>query len=228
MLELCNYDGKLEVKSLALGHPTKRHNDNSAGTHGEGSKVAALVMIRNGHQAKFVANGFSRNIGFEKDEKVLSCNLSKVNGKNLHSKNPTTLDIKNHPSLGLQEALNELLTQNRSHQEASSPQATIAELENNIRQAEIDIGQLQHRNDQLTEQIRGAIRAKDRARKQRNGVLAQKLDMDDERDEALETAQRLGRERQGSFFNKCECECKCKCEYEPGYEFGTWSRGEEG
>lgn len=83
MLELCNYDGKLGVESLALGHSTKRHNDNSAGTHGEGSKVAALVMIRNGHQAKFVANGFYWTFGFEKDEKVLSCNLSKVNGRNL-------------------------------------------------------------------------------------------------------------------------------------------------
>ncbi|KAJ8069437.1 hypothetical protein OCU04_003091 [Sclerotinia nivalis] len=58
MLELCNYGSDLPREVLDMGGTSKDMNDSMAGTHGEGFKLAALLMIRHGHQAKFTASGF--------------------------------------------------------------------------------------------------------------------------------------------------------------------------
>lgn len=47
-LELTNFKAQLSRKALDLGVTSKRMKANQAGTHGEGFKVASLVMARSG------------------------------------------------------------------------------------------------------------------------------------------------------------------------------------
>jgi hypothetical protein len=52
-LELTNFNAKLPRKALLLGASSKQNQDSMAGTHGEGFKVASLVMVRNGYQVRY-------------------------------------------------------------------------------------------------------------------------------------------------------------------------------
>jgi hypothetical protein len=82
MLELCNYGSQLSRKVLDMGGTSKDMDDDMAGTHGEGFKLAALIMLRHGHQAKFTASGFYWNLRWGlKDTTALWCFLSKVKRK---------------------------------------------------------------------------------------------------------------------------------------------------
>ncbi|KAM0170809.1 hypothetical protein ACHAPF_008727 [Botrytis cinerea] len=45
MLELCNYNSQLAREVLDMGGTSKAGNDELAGTHGEGFKLVALLMI---------------------------------------------------------------------------------------------------------------------------------------------------------------------------------------
>lgn len=47
-----------------MGCTTKRRKSHLAGTHGEGFKVASLVMIRNGYQARFETSSYYWNFRF--------------------------------------------------------------------------------------------------------------------------------------------------------------------
>lgn len=49
---LVNPCAQLKPETLDLGHSSKRENTNLTGFHGEGLKLAALVMSRNGHSIK--------------------------------------------------------------------------------------------------------------------------------------------------------------------------------
>ncbi|KAF7862569.1 hypothetical protein EAF04_007442 [Stromatinia cepivora] len=82
MLELCNYGSDLPPEVLDMGGTSKDMNDSMTGTHGEGFKLAALLMIRHGNQAKFTASGFYCNFCWgKKEKKTLWCFLSKVKRK---------------------------------------------------------------------------------------------------------------------------------------------------
>lgn len=82
MLELCNYGSQLSRKVLDMGGTSKDMDDNMAGTHGEGFKLAALLMLRHGHQAKYTASGFYWNLRWGlKDKTTLWCFLSRINRK---------------------------------------------------------------------------------------------------------------------------------------------------
>ncbi|KAF7900045.1 hypothetical protein EAF00_004381 [Botryotinia globosa] len=75
MVELCNYNSQLAREVLDMGGTSKADDDEMAGTHGEGSKLAALLMIREGHQ-------FYWNFCWgTKEKKKLWCFLSEVKKK---------------------------------------------------------------------------------------------------------------------------------------------------
>jgi hypothetical protein len=57
-LELTNFRARLSRKTLDLGVTSKRKEERLAGTHGEGFKVASLVMARHGYQVRFEASSY--------------------------------------------------------------------------------------------------------------------------------------------------------------------------
>ncbi|KAK0613267.1 hypothetical protein B0T14DRAFT_525935 [Immersiella caudata] len=77
-LELANFDARLERKHLNLGASSKREENGSkfAGFHGEGFKMAALVMRRNGYSVRISTNSFYWNFNFN-NSGILRCRLSK-------------------------------------------------------------------------------------------------------------------------------------------------------
>ncbi|OQV00919.1 hypothetical protein CLAIMM_06354 [Cladophialophora immunda] len=74
-LELTNFNAKLERKHLDLGETSKRNNNALAGGHGEGFKLAALAMRRNGHSVKFETNSFCWSFSFRGTRPRLVCLL---------------------------------------------------------------------------------------------------------------------------------------------------------
>ncbi|KAF4630320.1 hypothetical protein G7Y89_g7816 [Cudoniella acicularis] len=76
-LELTNFKAQLKRKALDLGESSKRDDSDTAGIHGEGFKVGALVMVRKGYQVRYEASScyWSFNFG-GRDKRHLYCNLS--------------------------------------------------------------------------------------------------------------------------------------------------------
>jgi hypothetical protein len=56
-VELTNYKAWLSGKTLGLGSTTKRFQEHLAGHHGEGYKLAGLVLLRKGYSVKIKASG---------------------------------------------------------------------------------------------------------------------------------------------------------------------------
>ncbi|CZT07834.1 uncharacterized protein RCO7_10885 [Rhynchosporium graminicola] len=56
MLELTNFGAQLSRRALHLGKSSKKNNAEAAGKHGEGFKVASLVMIREGYKVQYEAS----------------------------------------------------------------------------------------------------------------------------------------------------------------------------
>jgi hypothetical protein len=64
-LELTNFNAQIEMKHLSLGETSKRSGQNKfAGIHGEGFKLAALVMRRNEHAVRISSTSFYWNFSF--------------------------------------------------------------------------------------------------------------------------------------------------------------------
>src|SRR6266498_583550 len=61
VVEFANFSAVLSPSSLALGFTTKTDKDHLAGGHGEGFKLAALVMLRAGYAVHIAASGFYWN-----------------------------------------------------------------------------------------------------------------------------------------------------------------------
>jgi hypothetical protein len=57
-LQLTNFKSHLTRAALGLGFTTKRKKVNLAGTHGEGFKIASLVMVNKGYQVRIEASRF--------------------------------------------------------------------------------------------------------------------------------------------------------------------------
>jgi hypothetical protein len=75
-LELTNFKATLPRKALGLGVSSKRNRGTTAGTHGEGFKVAALVMVRKGYQVRYESAKYYWNFQFGgRDKSHLYCNL---------------------------------------------------------------------------------------------------------------------------------------------------------
>ncbi|TGO91190.1 hypothetical protein BPOR_0036g00200 [Botrytis porri] len=82
MLELCNYNSQLAREVLDMGGTSKADDDEMAGTHGEGFKLAALLMIREGYQVRITASKFYWNFRWGiREKKTLWCFLSEVKKK---------------------------------------------------------------------------------------------------------------------------------------------------
>jgi hypothetical protein len=75
-LELTNFKAKLPRKALGLGVSSKRNQESMTGTHGEGFKVAAVVMVRKGYQVRYESAKYYWNFQFGgRDKSHLYCNL---------------------------------------------------------------------------------------------------------------------------------------------------------
>lgn len=104
-LELTNFKANLSRKSLELGVTSKRAKGHLAGTHGEGFKIAALVMVREGYQTRFETSSFYWRFTFAGHNKsLLYCNLTPVSqAKLLKQMSAYTLKIKQKTSSGAPE-----------------------------------------------------------------------------------------------------------------------------
>lgn len=75
-VELTNFKTFLPRKTLDMGVTTKANVANLAGTHGEGFKVASLVMLRKGLQVRYQSGKFYWSFTFGgKDRRHLYCSL---------------------------------------------------------------------------------------------------------------------------------------------------------
>jgi hypothetical protein len=79
LLELTNFKAKLNRASLALGITSKREQEHLAGTHGGGFKLAALVMVRAGYQARIETSNYYWRFTFAgRNQSDLYCNLTPI------------------------------------------------------------------------------------------------------------------------------------------------------
>jgi hypothetical protein len=77
VLEFTNFNSQLSRQALDRGVTSKRNNTETAGTHGEGFKVASLVMARRGYRVQFEASSYYWTFKFGGcDEDHLYCLLS--------------------------------------------------------------------------------------------------------------------------------------------------------
>ncbi|PQE30545.1 glycoside hydrolase family 76 protein [Rutstroemia sp. NJR-2017a WRK4] len=85
MLELCNFGSELPRQALNMGWTSKKQDDDLAGKHGKGLKLAASVMVREGHQTRLTASGFYWNFRCGANDECLCCYLTEVERKFLKS-----------------------------------------------------------------------------------------------------------------------------------------------
>lgn len=77
MLELANFGAELPLSSLILGYTTKRNHGKLAGGHGEGFKLAALALLRNGYAVHIEASGYYWNFHWgRQDSNQLYCKIT--------------------------------------------------------------------------------------------------------------------------------------------------------
>jgi hypothetical protein len=90
-LEIANFNARLERGNLDLGGTNKRRqHDKFAGAHGEGFKIAALVMRRNKHVVCISTSSYYWNFGFDgvkKHKGRLYCKHSKPAPSTLEKQN---------------------------------------------------------------------------------------------------------------------------------------------
>lgn len=76
-VEISNFDAYLPRCALDLGVSTRATDEKQAGTHGEGFKVGALVMLRKGYQVRYEASKFYWTFAFGgTNKKHLFCHLT--------------------------------------------------------------------------------------------------------------------------------------------------------
>lgn len=86
-LEIANFKAKLNRKALDLGVSSKRTQTNLAGTHGEGFKVASLVMARKGYQVRYESAEFYWSFSFGgRDKRHLYCQMTPMKDTELDKK----------------------------------------------------------------------------------------------------------------------------------------------
>lgn len=77
VLEFTNFNAQLSRKALDIGVTSKRSSAGQAGTHGEGFKVASLVMVRKGYQVRYESARFYWSFQFGgRDKRHLYCHLT--------------------------------------------------------------------------------------------------------------------------------------------------------
>jgi hypothetical protein len=77
ILELTNFNAQLSRKALDIGSTSKRHAAGQAGEHGEGFKVASLVMVRKDYQVRYESAKYYWSFQFGgRDKRHLYCHLT--------------------------------------------------------------------------------------------------------------------------------------------------------
>ncbi|KAB8227538.1 uncharacterized protein BDW43DRAFT_316712 [Aspergillus alliaceus] len=80
--EFTNLGSSLDPQCLEMGHTTKKNDERLAGGHGEGLKIAALVLSRADHHVKISASGLYWNFGFNgQAKKNFYCRLTPAKAK---------------------------------------------------------------------------------------------------------------------------------------------------
>jgi hypothetical protein len=83
-VQYSNFGAQLNRKALNFGVTTKSEDEDLAGVHGEGFKVASLVMVRRGYRVRYEASQFYWNFQFGgRDGDLLYCKLTRMDGKKL-------------------------------------------------------------------------------------------------------------------------------------------------
>ena len=62
---ITNFQAQLTHRDLLLGHTTKGDIDTMVGSHGEGLKIAALILQRNGYRMEIAANNYHWTFGLQ-------------------------------------------------------------------------------------------------------------------------------------------------------------------
>ncbi|KAF9885418.1 hypothetical protein FE257_012940 [Aspergillus nanangensis] len=90
---LVNACSTLQPKHLQLGSTSKRHDPRLAGRHGEGLKIAVLVLMREGHQVRIEASRHKWRFGFKSPPITqFTCTMNP-------SKKPINTDAESHAAM---------------------------------------------------------------------------------------------------------------------------------
>ncbi|CAI0650363.1 unnamed protein product [Colletotrichum noveboracense] len=112
-VELANFNAALEIQHLNLEGTSKRHNPETAGVHGEGLKLAALVMTRKNRNVRISSSSAYWSFGFRGlAEDKLHCQITK----------PAASTIKKHKDSLLSKTLDGQFRENLTsyiHQDVS-------------------------------------------------------------------------------------------------------------
>jgi hypothetical protein len=83
-IQYSNFGARLKREYLNFGVSTKRDDGHFAGLHGEGFKVASLIMIRRGYHVRYEASKFYWSFQFNgRHGDTLACKLTRMEGKKL-------------------------------------------------------------------------------------------------------------------------------------------------
>lgn len=93
-VELTNFRAQLTRHNLELGGSTKRGNNAMAGTHGEGLKVAALVLHRAKHRVRLTSRNYNWTFGFRGLNDTLYCRLSPVPDRQIRATRNHSGDLR--------------------------------------------------------------------------------------------------------------------------------------
>ncbi|OAP54876.1 hypothetical protein AYL99_10576 [Fonsecaea erecta] len=86
-VELTNFQARMQRNDLGLGRSCKRDRDELAGCHGEGFKVAAVVLRREGHSVRFAASEYYWSFGLSGRYRTnLYCRLTLAKAERIEKK----------------------------------------------------------------------------------------------------------------------------------------------
>lgn len=86
-VELVNFQAELKRSYMTLGGSTKKGHEEFAGHHGEGLKLAAMVLRREGHSVRLGACAYYWNFRFRgHGRSILCCRLSRANAEVIEKK----------------------------------------------------------------------------------------------------------------------------------------------
>jgi hypothetical protein len=88
---IANSCAQLKQDDLEIGHSSKRENKNLAGCHGEGLKLAALAMLRNGYSVRIEASNIYWN--FSLWESGFRCQLQGFKGVDTSTQSEPASDM---------------------------------------------------------------------------------------------------------------------------------------
>ncbi|OCL08624.1 hypothetical protein AOQ84DRAFT_388718 [Glonium stellatum] len=94
ILELVNFQSSLQIRDLGMGGTTKTNDPTQAGQHGEGLKLAALVMLRypQNHSVSIVSSRCQWNFKLD-TKKMLVCKVKGIESKKINAQRSNLRDL---------------------------------------------------------------------------------------------------------------------------------------